>query len=389
MGGRLSPAFIAVLAGVVLAIALFVPYVARQYRRRGELGLGHAMLSFAGLLYCLGLLAYVTLPVPRLTVDFCARHGVREPQLRPLRFLADVRGEATGAGVGALLHNPALTQVLMNIALFVPLGMFVRYLFRRGVLVTTLIGFAASLFIEVTQLTGNWSLFPCPYRLFDVDDLLANTLGALSGALTAPLLRLVPGQRSVTVPPGVPRRVSAGRRLLGMVCDFVLLNLLGVLFGALFRIALATVHGRFDGEWEGLDTLPGFPVGAPLVGTWLPWLLVFVVVPLAGNGTSPGQRVVMLDALTADGARPAAGRRLARSMAGMGGYVLLSGISDLTGPPLLEPAASALAGGLAVLSIIGVWTTREHRGLSYAVTGLHLADVRTSTTETRILAPVR
>ncbi len=95
-------------------------------------------------------------------------------------------------------------QFAMNTALFVPLGMFLRQVFRRGVVATLAIGVATTLFVEFTQLTGNWSVSPCPYRLFAVDDLVANAVGTGVGVLLAPLVRLVPGQRAVAAPGSAP-----------------------------------------------------------------------------------------------------------------------------------------------------------------------------------------
>ena len=158
MSTRLIPALSASMAALALAVVLFVPYVARQYRRRGTLGVGNVVLAFAFLLYVLGLLAYVLLPLPQLTPDFCATSAASGPQLVPFRFLDDMAREQVGSGVVATLRNPALTQVLLNVALFVPLGMFARYMFRRGVAATALIGLGVSLAIECTQLTGDWFL---------------------------------------------------------------------------------------------------------------------------------------------------------------------------------------------------------------------------------------
>ena len=42
-------------------------------------------------------------------------------------------------------------------------------------------GFGLSLTVELTQLTGLWGLYPCPYRQFDVDDLILNTTGVALG----------------------------------------------------------------------------------------------------------------------------------------------------------------------------------------------------------------
>lgn len=62
---------------------------------------------------------------------------------------------------------------------------------------------------------GIWYLYPCAYRLFDVDDLLANT----TGAVLALALRLM-GERASDRPADAPREVTTWRRLLGMVGDF-------------------------------------------------------------------------------------------------------------------------------------------------------------------------
>src|SRR5690606_23791209 len=124
--------------------------------------------------------------------------------------------DASGGLVG-LMGDPALRQVVLNVAFFVPLGMLVRHLFRLSPLWSTASGFAVSLLIELTQLTGIWWIYPCAFRLFDTDDLIANTLGAAIGAALAPLLRFVPGQHSR--PAGQPQPVRPLRRLTGMAVD--------------------------------------------------------------------------------------------------------------------------------------------------------------------------
>ena len=112
--------------------------------------------------------------------------------------------------------------MLLNVALFVPLGMLVRHLALRGrtigILVGTLAGLLVSLLVELTQLTGDWFLYPCAYRLFDVDDLLANTAGAVVGTVLAPLVGLLAGSRD-PVDADEPRPVTSSRRFVGMFSD--------------------------------------------------------------------------------------------------------------------------------------------------------------------------
>jgi glycopeptide antibiotics resistance protein len=70
-------------------------------------------------------------------------------------------------------------QALLNIVLFVPYGVFLK-IGRKNLGISALIGFASSLAIEVVEyVTGR--------GIFDVDDIILNTLGAVLGYLLAVL----------------------------------------------------------------------------------------------------------------------------------------------------------------------------------------------------------
>lgn len=365
---RLLPALIGIVTGIALAVVLFVPYVARQYRRRGQLGAGHLALALAAVVYGVSLVAYVLLPFPQLTPDFCATEGAGGPQWIPFNFLNDMRKEATGTGVLSVLSNPALTQIALNVGLFVPLGMFVRYLFGRSVLITTAVGFGVSLLIEATQGTGIWFLYPCAYRLFDVDDLIMNTAGALAGAWAAPALRAVPGQR-LTTPPGQPRPITWSRRLLASVCDLAIIKLSSTLCATAGIVVLMAVNGQlFGGNMPPTREIPGAGL-VEVLGSWLPWLLLVIVLPLAGGASSVGQRIVQLRAVTADGAKPRPSVSLVRSLAGVGGYLLLIGMGG-------ESPFGFLGQLFGLVSLICLFSTAGQRGLSYKITGLSLVDAR-------------
>lgn len=122
-------------------------------------------------LYVVLALAVVFLPLPGPHTPRLAQ----TIQLVPFQWVLDTVG-------GDLL---AAKQVLLNVLLFVPLGFFARVLWRRTTAQAVLIGFAASLAIEITQLSGNFGTAPFVYRIFDVDDLMTNTWGALTGCLVA------------------------------------------------------------------------------------------------------------------------------------------------------------------------------------------------------------
>ena len=91
-------------------------------------------------------------------------------------------------GFGLRTGHPSWTMAfsLLNIFLFVPFGYLIYLLFRKqnrflGVLVTVFIGLLMSLAVECSQfLTGR--------GMFEVTDLVTNTIGAFVGAVIADLL---------------------------------------------------------------------------------------------------------------------------------------------------------------------------------------------------------
>lgn len=348
---RLLPAVVAASLGAVVALVLLVPYVAVQYRRRGMLGPGRAVLSFATLVYALALVAYVLLPLPPVGPNFCEVHGV-DPQLRLFQFVADIIREGAGSPT-ALVTNPAVLGVAFNVMLFVPFGALFRHLTGRNIAVTTLAGAATSVLVELTQLTGVWSLFPCAYRLFDVDDLITNTSGALIGAtVVAPLLRSLPGQHAEG-PPEAPRPLTTGRRLLGMLCDFLTVMLAGATLNALARFTAQTLEVPDNVDLSRL---------------------LFWLVPALGQlaliwwtGATLGEHSIRVRPATPT-ENIGSGAKLIRWALGIGGFSLL----NLPGTGI----ASLLALLLAVANATTTLFTRRHRGLAYAVTGLDLVDAR-------------
>ncbi len=77
-----------------------------------------------------------------------------------------------------------LKNVLGNVILFIPMGVLFPLLFFkvRFFLLTLLLGFVLSLFIETAQY-----LFAA--RIFDIDDILLNVTGALIGHVLFSMVR--------------------------------------------------------------------------------------------------------------------------------------------------------------------------------------------------------
>ena len=154
----------------VVSVALTVPVLAMLYHRDNRLGLPAILSAYGTVLYAIGLLCFTLYPLPADPVAFCAVHHLK-PQLDLFRFVADIRTD----GLDAVL------QIVMNVVFFLPLGFIVRRVFHRGLPTATVAGFLVSLLVETMQLTGTLGVFPCAYRLFDVDDLVWNTSGARCG----------------------------------------------------------------------------------------------------------------------------------------------------------------------------------------------------------------
>ncbi|WP_019911310.1 VanZ family protein [Paenibacillus sp. HW567] len=168
-----------------LAALLFtLPFLIVQYRRHGYINKVRALVLYLLLLYLLNAFFLIMLPMP------ASRHNAPPTgsmiQHIPLQFIQDIK-QSTALKANdpstylTLLHEPAFLQAAFNVALVVPFGLFLGYYFRTRWVVCILLSFALSLCFEVTQITGIYGFFDYPYRIFDVDDLITNTLGGIAG----------------------------------------------------------------------------------------------------------------------------------------------------------------------------------------------------------------
>lgn len=104
------------------------------------------------------------------------------PQLVPFNFLDAVwRLDRREATLSEWFTNRTLAATAMNFFLCFAIGLALaphvtewRWAALFGVFLT--------LGVELTQLTGTWGIYPCAYRQFNIDDLLMNALGVMSGS---------------------------------------------------------------------------------------------------------------------------------------------------------------------------------------------------------------
>lgn len=347
MDARIWPGLIAILFGSLFLFVIIVPLIAANYRRFGRLSPGRIVIWCAFTVYAFALLTYTMLPLPEPGSYECVA-----PRFAPGASVADI-AEFDTSSVRALVTNPAVLQIAFNVLLFLPLGFFTRLLWGRGVLATTLIGLGISLFIETSQLTGLWGLYDCAYRLFDVDDIIVNTTGGLLGALLAALLRLRP-----VAPRGElgPRPVTLGRRILGMLSDFV----------AVGFVAAAAEVARNLFQMSALGQDPAVVAESPspsfgwAVALGLQLLLVLV------SGRTAGDLIV--NVRYEPGSVPAALARPLRFLGGIGGYQLLSA------PAVTDAGFGWVSGLFALALIVWVFATPDRAGLAGRLSGQRVVD---------------
>lgn len=169
LGGAFA---VAALGSLTLATAL------RLWRP--ELAAGRWIAAvFALLVFA----AMTQLPLPDRATLTCPV-ATATPQLRPFAWtqaISELRRWHSG-DPAAWIGNRTLQATAMNFLLCLLIGLlFVRA--GLSVAATALLGTVLTLTVETTQLTGFWGLYPCAWRQFNVDDLMLNLAGVLTGAL--------------------------------------------------------------------------------------------------------------------------------------------------------------------------------------------------------------
>lgn len=150
---------------VAIAIVLIYSFLTNKF----ELLKFLADNLFVLYIFCLFAVVFFPLPSAEAASKLSGYHG----QWIPGRFLFDIAKDRSLESV---------LQVLFNLVMLAPFGAYLRLCHHTGTVKVILLSFALSLFIEVGQLTGLFFTYSGSYRLFDVDDLIFNTLGGVAGA---------------------------------------------------------------------------------------------------------------------------------------------------------------------------------------------------------------
>lgn len=333
----LEPIGSGLLVFLLVAVVLAVPFVIVQYRRSGRVDPRSMWVAGSFLLFLVCAWALVLLPFPEDVAKYCASTAGKV-QLRPFIWIPEAVEEARreGTGVLSILTNSPLVVRVFNVLLLLPLGVYLRRWWGRGWVATGLVAFGLSLAFELTQLTAIWGLYDCQYRTFDVDDLIANTAGALLGWLAAPAFRIIPERGSAPTATR-PVRASLPRRFVATLVDYVA----ALLVGGLVVAAAGALGIAIDGAAVVRTSL--------VIGL----VIVTVLVP-ALRGTTPGQWFVLLTMRTAAGERPSIGALAVRTLVLWGPWVVSGLLTTAAGSSPVLVLLAAMLSPLWIAVVVGV-----------------------------------
>lgn len=250
-------------------IALFFtfPFAVYQYKKYGYINKFRVFILYSFLLYLIAAYYLVILPLPNTRdIKSLQAPDTQYYSLIPFNFIYDIFKEtkvvlAAPSTYKYLLTERAFLQAVFNVILLTPLGIYLRYYFKKDLRRTLSITFLVSLFFEVTQLTGIFGIYNAPYRLFDIDDLFLNTLGGYIGYMISPMfIFFLPSKDEMDSNINLEKiRVTYFRRILAYLMDMFVIGLIlgkkesilleAIVFFIYFIIIVYFTNGKTIGKW--------------------------------------------------------------------------------------------------------------------------------------------
>ena len=220
-----------------IAAVFTLPYAVYQYNRHGSVSKYRTLIIYSYILYMLIGFFLVSLPLPdrASTVGNTWRGHLNLIPFKQVWLYWHNKpfGIAT---LKAYLVSMSLWQLLFNILLTLPFGVYMRYYFKLSLKRTILYSFLLSLFYETSQITALFGIYPGPYRLADVEDLICNTMGGAAGYYAASVFAAVlPSRDEIDEECRKSgTRVTGMRRFWAALFDYVCIAALSIfLFGAI------------------------------------------------------------------------------------------------------------------------------------------------------------
>ena len=284
MNSYIFPIKAAVLTFPFLAMVIAAPFLIYYYRKYGQLGKLRSVILYSFVFYLLCAYYLVILPLP--SISSVAQMTGPRYELHLFQSWHNFMNQTV-----LQLNNPStylaamkqsvFLEPVFNIFLFFPFGVYCRYYFKFSLGKTILASFCLSLFFELTQLSGLYFIYPRPYRLFDVNDLLHNTIGGLLGFACAPLFTFFLPTRSELDSESLVKgqTVSLLRRFLAMMIDWFVIGILSTLLSFLSSFLPTAVYDLFNYSF---------------VGFTLEVILYFMIFMYLWNGQTVGKKIVRI-----------------------------------------------------------------------------------------------
>ena len=227
------------LAFPFIAMFFTLPYAVYQYNRHGSVSKYRTLIIYSFILYMLIAFFMVSLPLPdrASTVGNTWREHLNLIPFRQIWLYWHDKVFGIAA-LKAYLMSMSLWQLLFNILLTVPFGVFMRYYFKLSLKRTILYSFLLSLFYETSQITALFGIYPGPYRLADVEDLICNTLGGVGGYYIASVfVEVLPSRDEIDEKcRAFGTRVTGMRRLWAVFFDYVCIAAVYIFLLGVIRI---------------------------------------------------------------------------------------------------------------------------------------------------------
>ncbi|SKC73757.1 VanZ family protein [Maledivibacter halophilus] len=275
MDRYLEPIKIAFITFPIIAALFTFPFLVFQYKKYGYINKIRSIVLYSLLLFFITAYYLVILPLPNIKdIGNFQKPITKYMQLIPFTFILDFLKETNlqwnqPSTYLNILGERALLQAVFNVILLMPLGIYLRYYFRKSLGKTIIITFLISLFFETTQVTGLYGIFKTPYRLFDVDDLILNTFGGILGYLLAPKITyFLPNSDKYDVNIDFKNmQLSFTRRVVAAIIDFIIVLSIIILLKSKYSAALVLIsyyiflpyktNGRTVGKWMTRMQLKG------------------------------------------------------------------------------------------------------------------------------------
>lgn len=224
----------------IFAFIITIPYMLYQYHKYGSIHPFKTIIIFSFVLYLE--IAYYLIILPLPTIEEVSSLTTPRANLQLFDFVRSFINDSGFVLTDYHTYINAFKQScfyvpLYNLFLCMPFGIYLHYYFKCSFKKTLIYTFLLSLFFELTQLSGLYFMYPRGYRLFDVDDLLINTLGGILGYYVAYIfMKILPSKDKIEEASfKLGRKVSFVKRFTSFCLDFVIYTFLMSLVFIIFK----------------------------------------------------------------------------------------------------------------------------------------------------------